>query len=381
MPGPGRAQEAAPTSPRCSPCLLHHAYQCCVHVPLPHRKWACVQISWFLVQCQCFHADVAQSLPCTETGHPCFYPAKVRALSATWAPLPLWGHFRFGAKPEAQRVSDAMPGAPLRYSAAWPLMLMLTSALAVLLPLQVVPDASLMAPIHSRMPLSVFSPPMLNQPHALHRQGTHLGVQSGFCTCWALHNDGHHPLGILAMPHHRPAVPCCAAAVARMVRQACLVRYREKKARRSYGKTIRYQMRKVNAEKRQRVKGRFVKVGAAARRRLPRHPRASVQASSQLLTRPLCCCCSDRPTCAAPPTPACSTGLQLHALPFLISPSILLQAAIHPHEAHEGADCPHHSPLIPSSPLVTPICGQELQTIQHHQLVATPPASHAGSVV
>lgn len=49
-------------------------------------------------------------------------------------------------------------------------------------------------------------------------------------------------------------------AHARQVREACLTRYREKKARRSYGKTIRYAMRKVNADRRPRIKGRFVKV-------------------------------------------------------------------------------------------------------------------------
>ncbi len=44
------------------------------------------------------------------------------------------------------------------------------------------------------------------------------------------------------------------------MRQASLRRYREKKARRSFSKTIRYQMRKVNADRRPRIKGRFVKV-------------------------------------------------------------------------------------------------------------------------
>jgi hypothetical protein len=42
-------------------------------------------------------------------------------------------------------------------------------------------------------------------------------------------------------------------------RQACLDRYRKKKARRSFKKHIRYQMRKDNADKRRRVKGRFVR--------------------------------------------------------------------------------------------------------------------------
>ncbi|EFJ40510.1 hypothetical protein VOLCADRAFT_69449, partial [Volvox carteri f. nagariensis] len=38
-----------------------------------------------------------------------------------------------------------------------------------------------------------------------------------------------------------------------------LERYREKKARRLYTKKIRYQLRKINADKRPRIKGRFVK--------------------------------------------------------------------------------------------------------------------------
>ncbi len=42
-------------------------------------------------------------------------------------------------------------------------------------------------------------------------------------------------------------------------RAACLARYRQKKAVRSFGKHIRYHMRKVNADKRPRVKGRFIK--------------------------------------------------------------------------------------------------------------------------
>ncbi|KXZ44490.1 hypothetical protein GPECTOR_67g331 [Gonium pectorale] len=42
-------------------------------------------------------------------------------------------------------------------------------------------------------------------------------------------------------------------------RAECLERYREKKARRLYTKKIRYQLRKINADKRPRIKGRFVK--------------------------------------------------------------------------------------------------------------------------
>ncbi|KAK9828659.1 hypothetical protein WJX72_001371 [[Myrmecia] bisecta] len=42
-------------------------------------------------------------------------------------------------------------------------------------------------------------------------------------------------------------------------RAACLERYREKKRNRAFSKTIRYEMRKINAERRPRIKGRFVK--------------------------------------------------------------------------------------------------------------------------
>lgn len=42
-------------------------------------------------------------------------------------------------------------------------------------------------------------------------------------------------------------------------RKQCLQRYREKKARRMYAKKIRYELRKINADRRPRIKGRFVK--------------------------------------------------------------------------------------------------------------------------
>lgn len=42
-------------------------------------------------------------------------------------------------------------------------------------------------------------------------------------------------------------------------RKDCVARYKEKKAKRSFKKNIRYHMRKVNADKRPRVKGRFIK--------------------------------------------------------------------------------------------------------------------------
>jgi hypothetical protein len=42
-------------------------------------------------------------------------------------------------------------------------------------------------------------------------------------------------------------------------RKDCLARYKQKKAKRSFKKNIRYHMRKINADKRPRVKGRFIK--------------------------------------------------------------------------------------------------------------------------
>eukprot|EP00887_Chlorella_sp_A99_P006934 scaffold2.g6934.t1 len=64
-----------------------------------------------------------------------------------------------------------------------------------------------------------------------------------------------------------PPPPSAAACAARAARAACLLRCREKKARRSAGgggaKRIRYQMRKINADRRPRVKGRFVKAAEA----------------------------------------------------------------------------------------------------------------------
>jgi len=50
-----------------------------------------------------------------------------------------------------------------------------------------------------------------------------------------------------------------ASSEPRARRRACVERYRKKKARRSFKKHIRYQMRKDNADKRRRVKGRFVR--------------------------------------------------------------------------------------------------------------------------
>ncbi|KAK9815622.1 hypothetical protein WJX72_006996 [[Myrmecia] bisecta] len=47
-------------------------------------------------------------------------------------------------------------------------------------------------------------------------------------------------------------------------RESCLARYREKKLRRAYSHTVRYHMRKINADRRPRIKGRFVKASELA---------------------------------------------------------------------------------------------------------------------
>ncbi|KAG2487294.1 hypothetical protein HYH03_014134 [Edaphochlamys debaryana] len=61
-------------------------------------------------------------------------------------------------------------------------------------------------------------------------------------------------------PSNAAAAAAAAGAGAYIRSRAeCLERYREKKARRLYTKKIRYQLRKINADKRPRIKGRFVK--------------------------------------------------------------------------------------------------------------------------
>jgi len=49
-----------------------------------------------------------------------------------------------------------------------------------------------------------------------------------------------------------------------VARHACLQRYRAKKARRLFTHTVRYAARKANADRRPRVKGRFVKASELA---------------------------------------------------------------------------------------------------------------------
>lgn len=54
-------------------------------------------------------------------------------------------------------------------------------------------------------------------------------------------------------------VPGSVGGAEGRTRKQCLQRYREKKARRMYSKKIRYELRKINADRRPRIKGRFVK--------------------------------------------------------------------------------------------------------------------------
>ncbi|CAM6063252.1 unnamed protein product [Sphagnum tenellum] len=55
-----------------------------------------------------------------------------------------------------------------------------------------------------------------------------------------------------------------AAAAAEVGRQARVLRYKEKRRTRLFSKTIRYEVRKLNAERRPRMKGRFVKRTSAS---------------------------------------------------------------------------------------------------------------------
>lgn len=61
-----------------------------------------------------------------------------------------------------------------------------------------------------------------------------------------------------------PPPPPMSGEEAPRTRAQAIARYLEKKARRVHTKRIRYQMRKLNADRRPRVKGRFVKREEAA---------------------------------------------------------------------------------------------------------------------
>lgn len=55
-------------------------------------------------------------------------------------------------------------------------------------------------------------------------------------------------------------------------REAKVSRYREKRRTRLFSKKIRYEVRKLNAEKRPRMKGRFVKRASSASSSVPAFP-------------------------------------------------------------------------------------------------------------
>jgi hypothetical protein len=65
-------------------------------------------------------------------------------------------------------------------------------------------------------------------------------------------------LGLSVLPQSLASIPAKTTECAKSARAACFVRYKEKKQNRKTGK-IRYEMRKINAEKRPRIRGRFVK--------------------------------------------------------------------------------------------------------------------------
>ncbi|KAK7310049.1 hypothetical protein RJT34_07259 [Clitoria ternatea] len=77
--------------------------------------------------------------------------------------------------------------------------------------------------------------------------------------CWP------HSFGTGGMEFHRPngelgaLFGCHPSLIAEGGREARVLRYREKRRTRLFSKKIRYEVRKLNAEKRPRMKGRFVK--------------------------------------------------------------------------------------------------------------------------
>lgn len=76
---------------------------------------------------------------------------------------------------------------------------------------------------------------------------------------WAKPVAGMVPPAVAARPP--VALAAAAAAIGELfvrTRAEALTRYREKRARRTHVKKIRYHLRKVNADKRPRIKGRFV---------------------------------------------------------------------------------------------------------------------------
>lgn len=79
------------------------------------------------------------------------------------------------------------------------------------------------------------------------------GIETAAATAAAMMN--HH---VSATSGSTAALPMLGVPIG-STRAASLERYRQKKASRSYSKHIRYHMRKVNADRRPRVKGRFIK--------------------------------------------------------------------------------------------------------------------------
>jgi hypothetical protein len=75
-----------------------------------------------------------------------------------------------------------------------------------------------------------------------------MGIFQGICGAQL-----HHPYGDVSGLGAHPA------ALVDGGREARVSRYREKRRTRLFSKKIRYEVRKLNAEKRPRMKGRFVK--------------------------------------------------------------------------------------------------------------------------
>ncbi|XP_021719976.1 zinc finger protein CONSTANS-LIKE 7-like [Chenopodium quinoa] len=71
------------------------------------------------------------------------------------------------------------------------------------------------------------------------------------------HHDHHHPSLSVSKDHYMGEVPNLEDEKSR--RETSVLRYKEKRQSRLFSKKIRYEVRKLNADKRPRIKGRFVK--------------------------------------------------------------------------------------------------------------------------
>ncbi|KAI8100444.1 hypothetical protein M9435_006928 [Picochlorum sp. BPE23] len=96
------------------------------------------------------------------------------------------------------------------------------------------------------MPYQCFATPIYFAAHVPPGVGPSSDSDSG---------QGTHFCSKRAMPQASSS----SASKSSAKRMACVERYRKKKAKRSFKKHIRYQMRKDNADKRVRVKGRFAR--------------------------------------------------------------------------------------------------------------------------